>query len=304
MKSMQYEDFPVERVSVHGYDLAFRRGGEGPVLLLLHGLAGSSGTWIPAMQLLQTEYTILAPDLLGHGKSAKPPGDYSLGNHASGMRDFLHLLGVERVTVAGQSFGGGVAMQFAYQFPELCERLVLVDAGGLGREVSWILRLLTLPGAEYLMPVVFPSFVRNWGDAISGLLRDQGIRQAQVAEMWRSYRSLTEPANRRAFVRTVRAVIDPGGQSVSAMDRLYLAAHMPTLIVWGERDRIIPLVHAYQAHEAIPNSRLEVMEHVGHFPHVEDPVRFVEILVDFMRTTQPSAATPAQLRDLLRRDAM
>ena len=303
MKSMHNEDFPVERVSVHGHDLAFRRGGEGPVLLLLHGLAGSSGTWIPAMQLLQDEYTVLAPDFLGHGKSAKPLGDYSLGNHASGMRDFLHLLGVERVTVAGQSFGGGVAMQFAYQFPELCERLVLVDAGGLGREVSWILRLLTLPGAEYLMPVVFPSFVRNWGDAISGFLRDQGIRQARVAEMWRSCRSLTEPANRRAFVRTVQAVIDPGGQSVSAMDRLYLAAHMPTLIVWGDQDRIIPLVHAYQAHEAIPNSRLEVMEHVGHFPHVEDPVRFVEILVDFMRTTQPSAATPDQLRDLLRRDA-
>lgn len=303
MESKQYGDFPVERVSVHGYDLAFRRGGDGPVLLLLHGMAGSSGTWIPAMRLLQSDYTLLAPDLLGHGRSAKPPGDYSLGNHASGMRDLLNLLGVERATVVGQSFGGGVAMQFAYQFPELCERLVLVDAGGLGREVSWLLRLLTLPGSEYLMPVVFPSFVRGFGNAVSGFLRDQGIRQAGAAEMWRSYRSLAEPENRRAFVRTVRAVIDPGGQSVSAMDRLYLAAHMPTLIVWGDRDRIIPLSHAYQAHRAVPNSRLEVMDGVGHFPHVEDPVRFVEILVDFMRTTTPSGATPELLRALLRREA-
>jgi pimeloyl-ACP methyl ester carboxylesterase len=303
MEPVRHDDFPVERVSVHGYDVAFRRGGEGPVLLLLHGIAGSSGTWIPAMRLLHREYTVLAPDFLGHGRSAKPLGDYSLGNHASGMRDFLHLLGVERVTVVGQSFGGGVAMQFAYQFPELCERLVLVDAGGLGREVSWLLRLCTLPAAEYVMPVLFPAFVRGWGDAISGFLRDRGIQHARAAEMWRSYRSLTEAENRRAFVRTMRAVIDPGGQSVSARDRLYLAAHMPTLIVWGDQDRIIPVVHAYQAHEAIPNSRLEVIEGVGHFPHVEDPVRFVEILRDFLRTTEPSAATPDQLRELLRRGA-
>ncbi|HZT67539.1 MAG TPA: alpha/beta hydrolase [Acidimicrobiales bacterium] len=303
MKAMRRRDFPVEWISVHGHDLAFRRGGEGPVVLFLHGMAGSSGTWIPAMQLLHSDYTVLAPDFLGHGKSAKPAGDYSLGNHASGIRDFLHVLGVERATVVGQSFGGGVAMQFAYQFPELCERLVLVDAGGLGREVSWILRLVTLPGAEYLMPAVFPSFVRGWGDALSGFLRDRGIRQARAAEMWRAYRSLMEPETRRAFVRTVRGVIDPGGQSVSALDRLYLASTMPTLIVWGDQDKIIPPVHAHRAHEAIPNSRLEVMENVGHFPHVEDPVRFAEILVDFMRTTEPSAATPEQLRQLLRRDA-
>ena len=303
MESMHSEEFPVERVSVHGYDVAFRRGGDGPVLLLLHGIAGSSGTWIPAMERLRGRYTVIAPDFLGHGRSAKPLGDYSLGNHASGMRDFLQLLGIERVTVVGQSFGGGVAMQFAYQFPELCERLVLVDAGGLGREVSWILRMITLPAAEYVMPVLFPSFVRNWGDAVSGFLRDRGIRHARAAEMWRSYRSLTEAENRRAFVRTMRAVIDPGGQSVSARDRLYLAAHMPTLVVWGARDKIIPVTHAFDAHAIIPNSRLEVLEGVGHFPHVEDPDRFVAILTDFMRTTEPSAATPDQLRELLRRGA-
>jgi pimeloyl-ACP methyl ester carboxylesterase len=294
------QEFPVEHVVIHGNDLAYRRSGEGPVLLLLHGIAGSSSTWIPAMQLLQREYTVLAPDFLGHGKSAKPLGDYSLGNHASGLRDFLHLLGIERVSVVGQSFGGGVAMQFAYQFPELCERLVLVDAGGLGREVSWVLRLLTLPAAEYVMPVVFPPFVRGWGNAVSRFLSNRGVRNARAAEMWRSYESLTDPENRQAFVRTMRAVIDPGGQSVSAIDRLYLAAHMPTLIVWGDRDRIIPLVHAYRAHEVIPNSRLEVMEGVGHYPHVEEPIRFVEILLDFLRTTEPSTATPEERRNLLR----
>ena len=294
------EEFPVEHISIHGNTVGYRRGGEGPVLLLLHGIAGSSRTWVPAMELLQSDYTVLAPDFLGHGKSAKPLGDYSLGNHASAMRDFLHLLGIERATVVGQSFGGGVALQFAYQFPERCERLVLVDAGGLGREVNWILRLVTLPMAEYVMPVLFPAFARGWGDSVARFLRDLGIRNAGAAEIWRSYKSLTEPENRQAFVRTMRAVIDPGGQSVSAIHRLYLAAHMPTLIVWGDHDRIIPLVHAYNANEAIPNSRLEVMEGVGHFPHAQEPVRFVEILTDFLRTTEPSEFTPDELRDLLR----
>jgi pimeloyl-ACP methyl ester carboxylesterase len=294
------EEFPVEHVSIHGQRFGYRRGGQGPVLLLLHGIAGSSRTWIPAMHLLQRDFTVLAPDFLGHGQSAKPLGDYSLGNHASGMRDFLQLLDIERVTVVGQSFGGGVAMQFAYQFPELCERLVLVDAGGLGREVNWMLRLVTLPAAEYVMPVLFPAFVCDWGDSVARFLHDRGVRNARAAEVWRSYRSLTDVENRRAFIRTMRAVIDPGGQSVSAVDRLYLAARTPTLIVWGDQDKIIPIVHAYRAHEAIPNSRLEIMEGVGHFPHAEDPVRFVEILTDFVRATQPREFSAEERVDLLR----
>jgi pimeloyl-ACP methyl ester carboxylesterase len=268
--------------------------------VLIHGMAGSSRTWRDVMPLLTRRYTVIAPDLLGHGESAKPLGDYSLGAYASGLRDLLGSLGIERATLVGQSLGGGVVMQLAYQHPELCERLVLVGSGGLGREVSWLLRALTLPAAEYVMPVLFPALVRDWGDSVTRFLGERGMRNARATEMWRAYRSLTEPENRQAFVRTMRAVIDPGGQSVSAMDRLYLAAHMPTLIVWGDRDRIIPLVHAYRAQEAIPNSRLEVLEGVGHFPQVEEPTRFVEILRDFLRTTEPSKFSPEQLRDLLR----
>lgn len=270
------------------------------MLLLVHGIAGSSRTWREIMPLLASRYTVIAPDLIGHGDSAKPVGDYSLGAHASGLRDFLALLGVGRATIVGQSFGGGVAMQLAYQHPELCERLVLVDSGGLGREVSWLLRLLTVPGAEFVMPVIFPGFVRESGNAVARFLFDRGVRSARAAEMWRAYSSLTEAANRKAFIRTMRSVIDPGGQTVSAMDRLYLASHMPTLIVWGDRDEIIPVSHAYAAHEAIPGSRLEVMEGVGHFPHVEQPLAFTRILIDFMETTEPSPFKPDELRELLR----
>jgi pimeloyl-ACP methyl ester carboxylesterase len=254
------------------------------------------------MQLLQRSYTVLAPDLPGHGNSANPLGDYSLGSHASSVRDLLHLLSIERVTVVGQSFGGGVAMQFAYQFPSRCERMVLVDAGGLGREVNWILRLATVPTAEYAMPVLFPAFVGRWGEPVVRFLRDWGICNGRAAERWRSYRSLTDPGNRAAFVRTVRAVIDPGGQSVSAVNRLYLAARMPTLIVWGDQDKIIPIIHACQAHEAIPNSRLEVMEGAGHAPHLEHPARFAQILADFLSTTEPFWLDPEEMRDLLRQD--
>jgi pimeloyl-ACP methyl ester carboxylesterase len=293
--------FPVRFVTIHGQRIGYRMGGDGPVLLLLHGIAGSSQTWIPAMELLRSDYTLVAPDFLGHGHSSKPNGDYSLGNFASWMRDLLVVLGIERATVVGQSFGGGVAMQFAYQFPDLCERLVLVDAGGLGREVNWILRIATLPAAEYVMPVLFPSFTRSWADPVFRLADRVGLRSVPAREIWRAYRSLTDSDSRRAFIRTMRSVIDPGGQSVSAMDRLYLAEQIPTLIVWGEKDRIIPLAHAQQALRAAPHSRLEIMPGVGHFPQSEDPVSFVEILKDFLRTSEPSTFTAEGHRDSLQR---
>jgi pimeloyl-ACP methyl ester carboxylesterase len=293
--------FPVRYLTIHGQRIGCRIGGDGPVLLLLHGIAGSSQTWIPAMELLQADYRLVAPDFLGHGHSSKPTGDYSLGNFASWMRDLLVVLGIDRATVVGQSFGGGVAMQFAYQFPDLCERLVLVDAGGLGREVNWILRLATLPAAEYVMPVLFPAVAQRWGDPVARFADRVGLRSVPALEIWRSYRSLTDSDSRRAFIRTMRSVIDPGGQSVSAIDRLYLAERIPTLIVWGEKDRIIPLDHAERALRALPHSRLEVMPGVGHFPHSEDPVGFVELLKDFLRTSEPSTFTTEGHRDSLQR---
>jgi pimeloyl-ACP methyl ester carboxylesterase len=292
-------DHQVRRVRIHGHEVVYREAGEGPVLLLLHGMAGSSRAWREVMPGLSEDHRVIAPDLLGHGESAKPLGDYSLGAFASGLRDLLGVLDVDRATIVGQSFGGGVAMQLAYQHPELCERLVLVDSGGLGREVSLILRAVTLPGADLLLPVLFPVFVKERGDQVSRFLLRRGIRSGRAAEIWLAYRSLTESDNRRAFVRTMRSVIDPGGQSVSALDRLYLATAVPTLIVWGADDPIIPVSHAHAAHEAIPGSRLEIIEGVGHFPHVEDPPRFTAVLRDFLATTPAAPADVDAYRELL-----
>jgi pimeloyl-ACP methyl ester carboxylesterase len=291
--------FGRRHVSIHGHEVGFRMEGDGPVVLLIHGIAGSSNVWRDVMPELARSYTVIAPDLIGHGQSAKPIGDYSLGAYASGLRDLLRVLGLTRATVVGQSFGGGVAMQLSYQHPGCCERLVLVDSGGLGREVSWLLRCMTLPASEYLMPVIFPSFVRERGNDFSRMLHRRGIRMARMGEMWRSYASLTESVNRQSFIRTLRSVIDPGGQTVSALDRLYLAGEIPTMIVWGEDDSIIPVSHAYAAHQAIPGSRLEIIEGSGHFPHVEAPERFLEVLVDFLETTAPANVDEAGLKHLL-----
>lgn len=274
-------------------------GGEGSAILLIHGMAGSSRTWKDVTEILVVNHTVIAPDLLGHGESAKPMGDYSLGAFASGLRDLLGLIGVERCTVVGQSLGGGVAMQLAYQHPELVERLVLVGSGGLGREVNWMLRLLTLPGAELLMPVIFPRFVADKGNDMNRLLHRRGIRAPHLGEMWRAYASLSGAQNRGAFLRTLRAVVDPGGQTVSAMDRIYLAARMPTMIVWGDQDPIIPIEHAYAAHERIEGSRLEVMEGCGHFPHVEEPARFAALLEDFIATTEPGTNQVSDYHEIL-----
>jgi pimeloyl-ACP methyl ester carboxylesterase len=293
----------LQHVSIHGHSVGYRMAGSGPVLLLIHGIAGSSAAWREVMPTLAERFTVIAPDLIGHGHSAKPMGDYSLGAYASGMRDLLGALGVERASIVGQSFGGGVALQLAYQHPECCERLVLVDSGGLGREVSWMLRFMTLPGSEYLMPILFPSFVRERGNELSRRLHRQGVRLGRVAEMWNAYASLTESANRHAFVRTLRGVIDPSGQTVSANDRLYLAAQMPTLIVWGAQDTIIPVSHAYAAHQAIPGSKLVVIDDAGHFPHVETPERFLEVLLDFIDTTEPARFGAADLQHLLKQRA-
>jgi pimeloyl-ACP methyl ester carboxylesterase len=278
---------PVAHVSIHGHEMAYRKEGEGPALLLLHGIAGSSRTWRDVIPHLTARFTVIAPDLMGHGLSEKPVGDYSLGSFASGIRDLLEVLDIDHASVVGQSFGGGVAMQLAYQHPELCDRLVLVDSGGLGREVSWMLRFMTLPGSEYLMPVIFPRFVRDWGDSLFRSINNRGVRLSRITEMWSAYASLAESENRQAFARTIRAVIDPGGQTVSAMDRLYLASPMPTLIIWGDRDDIIPVSHAHAAHQAIPGSRLVIIEGAGHFPQIEEPDQFVNALVNFIDSTEP-----------------
>lgn len=287
-------------VSIHGHDVGYRTAGSGPVVVLIHGMAGSSATWRRVAPALAEHYAVVAPDLLGHGRSAKPRGDYSLGAYACGIRDLLVALGHERATIVGQSLGGGVAMQFAYLFPQRVERLVVVGSGGLGQEVSALLRVLSLPGAEAILPLVALPLIRDFVPRVTRLLGRAGLRPAPVAEeMWRAYASLADPDARVAFIHTLRAVVDVSGQRVSAADRLYLAAEIPTLVIWGDEDPIIPVAHAHRAHAAMPGSRLEIFEGAGHFPHCEQPDRFVRVLCDFLRSTRPRLLTEERWQGLL-----
>ena len=289
----------LRHVTINGHDIAYHTSGAGPVLLLVHGMAGSSATWAHVAPTLSERFTVLAPDLLGHGASAKPHGEYSLGSHADLLRDVMNALGHDRATFIGQSLGGGVIMQMAYQFPERCERLVLVNSGGLGREVHPLLRALTVPAAEYLFQFVCNSGTRAVASRVASVLGRAGAPATPAGqEIWRSYASLADADARRTFFRTLRAVIDPGGQTVGAANRLYLAAQIPTLIVWGARDPFIPVHHAHTAHAAIPGSRLEIFEDVGHYPHCEAPARFIRVLLEFIDSTSPARVSERQWRHL------
>lgn len=282
---------------LHGDDLTYRvAGATGPVIVLLHGVAGSSSSWEPVMERLAGSARVVAPDLLGHGESAKPRGDYSLGAYASGLRDLVTLLGHDRVTLVGHSLGGGVAMQFAYQYPERLERLALVASGGLGPDVSRWLRAASLPGAELVLPVIAHRRLRDAGSTVSRFLGRFGLQPSPaVEEIARSYATLADRQSRAVFLATLRSVVDPAGQRVSAVEKLYLAADVPTLLVWGSRDPIIPLAHGQAAHARMPGSRLEVLAGAGHYPHRHDPAWFARVLLDFVASTKPAKLRPADL---------
>jgi pimeloyl-ACP methyl ester carboxylesterase len=278
-----------QHLELHGHRVSYRTAGSGPVVLLIHGIAGTSEQWADVAPVLAEDYTVVAPDLLGHGNSAKPIGDYSLGAYAVSLRDLLIVLGHRRATVVGHSLGGGIAMQFAYEYPVFCERLVVVSSGGLGREVHPLLRAATLPGAEIVLPLIASQRVLGWGGAVGQALARIGLRAGpDIAEMARGYASLADAEARSAFLHTVRAVIDHSGQRVSAADRLYLSSMLPSLIVWGRRDPLIPAAHGESAHRLMPGSWLEIFEDAGHFPHLDDPIRFAAVLREFLDETEPA----------------
>jgi pimeloyl-ACP methyl ester carboxylesterase len=287
--------------TIHGYRRAFVLSGEGPAVLLIHGIGDSSVTWRSVIPELARNHTVIAPDLLGHGASDKPRADYSIGAYANAMRDLLSVLGVERATVVGHSLGGGVAMQFAYQYPERCERVVLVSTGGVGREVNPLLRIASGPNADLVLPLLSVRATRAAVRAGFSVLRAMKTDLGRDADNFmRVFEALPDVASRRAFVRTLRTAVDFHGQVITMLDRCYLMRDRPTMLVWGRRDPIIPYSHAVRAHAAMPWSRLETFEEAGHFPHITNAGRFVDVLRDFLQSTAPAVHNTATWREILR----
>ena len=289
-----------EETRLHGRAISYLTAGEGPVLLLVHGIASDSDAWRASLPLLARRARVIAPDLPGHGASGKAPGDYSLGSLASSLRDLLVKLGHERATLVGHSLGGGIAMQFAYMFPERTERLVLVSSGGLGRSVNPLLRAATLPGSELVIAAAIGPLTAL-GRAGAATVRRLGLRVApDLGEVGRGFATLADREGRAAFLDTLRSVVNFNGQRVSASDRLYLAVAVPTLLLWGERDPIIPTGHGLRAQERMPGSRLVTFADGGHFPQIDDPHCFAATVLEFLEETEPSHLTPESWSELLR----
>lgn len=273
----------LESCQLYGHRLHYLKAGQGPPVVLLHGLLQSHRTWLTLAGDLARDHTVIAPDLFGHGASDKHSGDYSLGSHAATVRDLLEMLEIAPVTLVGHSLGGGIVLQFSYLFPSLVDRIALVSSGGLGRELSLLLRAPTTPGVGLLLPMLASRQVRRAGDVLGRTLSRLGMRSGpDVVEAWRGFVSLGDADSRRAFLATARAVVGPEGQRVSARDRLSLLAGVPTLLVWGGRDPLIPVAHARVAHELIPGSQLEIFPTAGHFPHLDEPARFAALLRAFV----------------------
>jgi pimeloyl-ACP methyl ester carboxylesterase len=293
-------DFEAWEVDLHGHRVIYRAAGSGPPVVLVHGMVNSSRHWREVALRLAETHTVIAPDLIGHGDSATPRGDYSIGAHATAIRDLLVAIGVGPATFVGHSLGGGVAMQFFWQFPERVERLALVSSGGLGPEVRWMLRGAALPGAATAIRVGASRRTLAALTTGSEWLEARGHRRAAyIRAVVRAMRPLEQAGGREAFLETLRSVIDRRGQRVSAVDRLYLLGPVPTLIVWGERDRTIPLEHGRHAHALIPGSRFVTLPRAAHFPHLEDPHGLSDALLEFIATTRAHALSEEDWAELI-----
>jgi pimeloyl-ACP methyl ester carboxylesterase len=282
----QFEEW---EIVLHGRRVVYRVAGSGSPVVLIHGMLNSSGHWQAVADRMAASHLVIAPDLIGHGDSAAPRGDYSLGAHAASIRDLLSAIGVERATFVGHSLGGGVAMQFFYQFPQRVERLALVSSGGLGRDVSLLLRTAALPGTSAVLSMtIHPRMLSAIWDA-GAAMRSRGMGGGTYLQaVARALRPLQSAGQRQAFLQTLRSVIDVRGQRVSATDRLYLLELLPTLIVWGERDHTIPLEHGLRAHRETPGSTFRTLPRAAHFPNLEDPDGLAEALLEFIATTEPA----------------
>ncbi|GFG55809.1 alpha/beta fold hydrolase [Mycolicibacterium agri] len=273
------------RIDLAVGSIAYTVAGDGPALLLVHGLGGTRQTWQYLIDDLARTHTVIAPDLPGHGESDLPAGDYSLGAHACALRDLTLALGHKRFSVVGHSLGGGIALQTAYQFPERVDRLLLISSGGLGPEVSVALRAATLPGADAIIAALgrLPAAVTSRTmAALPAWL--SGPDAEQIADL---LTALRDSKQRTAFIRTARSVINWRGQAVSARRHTGLLHGVPVLAAWGSADTTIPPDHHRDFAARVPDAVTVEIDGAGHYPHETHSARLLEPIQDFLASTKP-----------------
>jgi pimeloyl-ACP methyl ester carboxylesterase len=256
-----------------------------PVVVLLHGLASDSDTWDRAIGPLGAHgLRVLAVDLLGHGHSDKPDCAYLLSDFADSLLAFMDALGLPSATLCGHSFGGAIAIYFGSQHPERVERVVLVAAGGLGREVHPVLRAAALPVAPALLRAALrPPLRRIYRHP--GLHRALRLTPDNVTNLRRAARALGSEAGQASFFASLRGVIAPSGQRAASREMRAFAEKVPMLLIWNESDPVIPLAHAQVHVAATPSSRLVVFPSGGHEPHRRSADRFAGEVAAFIRSS-------------------
>jgi pimeloyl-ACP methyl ester carboxylesterase len=274
-------------VLVDGNEIAYLESGapDAPAVLLVHGLLSDSGTWLADLEPLAARgLRPIAVDLIGHGRSAKPPGTYLLDDFAQMLDGFMAALDLDSATVCGHSLGGAIAIHFGYHYPKRVHRLVLVSAGGLGREVNPALRMLSLRGAEALTGAVMGRATVQRVLRSPRLHRLCRVTPERLPNLRRIGGTLFRADSRAAFFRSLRGVIGPRGQLGSFIEMEYLGAQLPTLLVWSDKDVIIPVSHAHATHAHLPGSTLVLFEGGGHEPHRRNAAKFADAVASFVLT--------------------
>jgi 4,5:9,10-diseco-3-hydroxy-5,9,17-trioxoandrosta-1(10),2-diene-4-oate hydrolase len=279
-------EFVEKTIDVEGHRVRYLAAGEGTPLVLLHGVGTSSGEWSWVIPDLARNYLVYALDLPGYDGSYEPP-DYSPSYTASFVKAFLDSVGVERAVVVGNSFGGLVALHLALSDPERVSALVLSDSAGLGRAVNPGLMALSSPGAGDLRAALDK---KRPGAAKRAFRRAllMFARPWQIPSKWLKdqYKLAQLPNFTDATLGTIRTVVGSMGQREVLLDQLP-SLRMPTLIVWGIEDKVVPYSHAKEAIALVQDGSLELIPNCGHLPHVEQPKRFVSVLGQFLSEHQP-----------------
>lgn len=267
---------PIRRrtAALPGHEIAYvELPGTGVPVVLVHGVGSSIDTWgdIP-QRLAAAGRAVVAVDLLGHGGSGVGNGDFSLGANASAIRDLLGHLGHERIHLVGHSLGGGVSLQLAYQFPHLLESLTLISSGGLGADVGLSLRAASLPGSELVLRAASSERSVRSARWLAARLAKVGIEpEALNPRALAKLEDMRDARRLAAFLATVRSVVGPDGQRVSALAKMSGLDPSRVLIIWGDQDPMLPMQHGVDAHALLPGSRFVVVEGATHHPHTHAP---------------------------------